>query len=806
MGKSLVIVESPSKAKTIHKFLGKDYRVLASVGHVRDLPKKELGVDVENGFRPKYVTIRGKGKILAEIRNAAQRADAVFLALDFDREGEAIAWHLAQAIGDRARRIHRVVFNEITKQAITEAFRRPGEIDQNRVDAQQARRILDRIVGYKISPLLWEKVRRGLSAGRVQSVAVRLVCEREEEIQAFRPREYWSITASLQGPVPPPFEAKLHKISGKKAEIADQARAEAVLAGIRGRPARVARVQTRQKKKNPPPPYTTSKLQMDASRKLGFSAKKTMMLAQRLYEGLPVGPEGNVGLITYMRTDSTRVAAEALDQAREWIRGRYGPDYLPRKPRQYAKGKRAQDAHEAIRPTTAAREPDAVRPFLAKDEFRLYQLIWNRFVASQMNPALVDTVSVDIEAGDGLFRATGSTLRFPGYMALYVEETENGEAEGEKVLPPLHEGDAVTVLSLTPKQHFTQPPPRYTEATLVKELEEKGIGRPSTYAAILSTIQEREYVELRDKRFHPTPLGVLVNHLLVESFPALLNVEFTATMEGELDRVEEGETEWRQLLERFYRDFERDLERARRTMRDVKKDVQETDITCERCGKPMVIKWGYNGEFIACSAFPDCRNTKDFLRDDQGRIQIMEVEKTEERCPNCGAEMVVKKGRYGRFLACTRYPECKTTRKLIRDQNGRISAPPEEKTDEVCDKCGRPMAVRHGRYGKFLGCTGYPKCRGVKPISIGVDCPEEGCGGFVVQKIFKGRTFYGCSNYPACRFTSKHRPLAEPCPACGAPYLTERFRKEGDEYHKYVGCPNKACDYTRECEEVGARG
>jgi len=807
MGKSLVIVESPSKAKTIHKFLGKNFKVLASVGHVRDLPKKELGVDLERNFEPKYVTIRGKGKVLAEIKSAALHADAVYLAPDFDREGEAIAWHLAQILENKTKEIYRVVFNEITQKAITQAFQHPGRIDQNRVDAQQARRILDRIVGYKISPLLWEKVRRGLSAGRVQSVAVRLVCEREVEIQAFNPEEYWSITAELKAKEPPVFEAKLQKISGGKAEVSNGEQAQGIIEKIQGQDFRVSSIEKKQKKKNPVAPYTTSKLQMDASRKLGFSAKKTMMIAQKLYEGLPVGNEGNVGLITYMRTDSTRVAVDALNEVRGLIQDRFGKEYLPNSPRQYAKGKGAQDAHEAIRPTSSLRDPESTRAYLDHDPFRLYQMIWNRFVASQMNPAILDTVSVDIHVKEFTFRATGSAIRFKGFMTLYMEEAEGetGPVEGESVLPPLHEGELLHVRQIVPRQHFTEPPPRYSEATLVKELEEKGIGRPSTYAAILSTIQDREYTEIREKRFHPTPLGVLVNRLLVESFPDILNVEFTSNMEGELDRIEEGMSNWKVILKTFYDKFVGDLEKARVTMRDIKKELEDTDIICEKCGKKMVIKWGYNGEFIACSAFPECKNTKDFLRDEEGRIQIMKVEKADEKCPECQAEMVVKQGKYGRFLACTRYPECKTTRRLVQDENGRIKTAPEEKTDEICDKCGKPMAVKHGRYGKFLGCSAYPKCKNIKPLSIGVPCPVEGCGGFVVQKIFKGRTFYGCSHYPKCRFNSKQRPLNEPCPACGSPYLIERFRKEGETYHKDIGCPNKSCEYAREIEDAALK-
>ena len=754
MGKNLVIVESPAKAKTINKYLGKDYVVKASVGHVRDLPKSRIAVDVKNDFQPEYEVIRGKGKVITELRKAAKAADKVFLAPDPDREGEAIAWHVASELGVPEENLYRVMFNEITETAVTEAIKNPGKIDIRKVDAQQARRVLDRLVGYQVSPLLWNKVRRGLSAGRVQSVALRLVCEREHEVAAFKPQEYWSVTAHLLAGTPPPFTAKLSRISGKRLELLslkDEASTGAVLEGLKGKKFVVSEVSKKEKKQNPVPPFTTSKLQQEAARKLRFTAKKTMMVAQQLYEGLELGAEGSVGLITYMRTDSTRVADEAVKEVREFISGRYGKEYLPAKPPRYASQKKAQEGHEAIRPTSVNRDPDSVKPFLEKDQLSLYRLIWNRFVASQMNPAVLDMTGVDITAEKYTFRATGTVVKFKGFMAVYTEgkDEEPSDAEADdsetRTLPPLSEGDALTLDRLEPKQHFTQPPPRYTEARLVKELEEKGIGRPSTYASILSTIVDREYVEKLQNAFHSTELGEVVNDLLVQSFPDLFNVEFTAKMEDELDGIEEGTIGWVDAVKDFYGPFEKALITAQKGMRNVKREETPTDIACDKCGKMMVIKWGRNGKFLACPGYPDCRNTRE-LPDKDG------------------------------------------------ESKPRAAAVPEV-TDELCPKCGSPMVIKTGRFGKFLACSGYPACKTTKPISLGVPCPK-GCGGHLSERRTKrGKPFYGCTNYPKCDFATWNRPIPEKCPKCGSPYLEEKYtKKEG----AMIVCPNKDCDYKAE--------
>lgn len=753
MGKNLVIVESPAKAKTINKYLGKDYVVKASVGHVRDLPKSRIAVDVKNDFQPEYEVIRGKGKVVAELRKAAKAADKVFLAPDPDREGEAIAWHVASELGVPEENLFRVMFNEITESAVTEAIKNPGKIDIRKVDAQQARRVLDRLVGYQVSPLLWNKVRRGLSAGRVQSVALRLVCEREHEIAAFKPQEYWSVTAHLMAGSPPPFTAKLSRISGKRLELLslkDEASTSSVLEGVLGKKFVVSEVSKKEKKQNPVPPFTTSKLQQEAARKLRFTAKKTMMVAQQLYEGLELGPEGSVGLITYMRTDSTRVADEAVKDVRGFIEGRYGKEYLPAKPPRYASQKKAQEGHEAIRPTSVNRDPDSVKPFLEKDQLALYRLIWNRFVASQMNPAVLDMTGVDITADKYTFRATGTVVRFKGFMAVYTEgkdeEPSDSDEDSEtRTLPPLAEGDVLSLDRLEPKQHFTQPPPRYTEARLVKELEEKGIGRPSTYASILSTIVDREYVEKLQNAFHSTELGEVVNGLLVQSFPDLFNVEFTAKMEDELDGIEEGTIGWVDAVKDFYGPFEKALITAQKGMRNVKREETPTDIACDKCGKMMVIKWGRNGRFLACPGYPDCKNTRE-LPDKEG-----------ESKPRAVAE--------------------------------------PEVTDELCPKCGSPMVIKTGRFGKFLACSGYPACKTTKPISLGVPCPK-GCGGHLSERRTKrGKPFYGCTNYPKCDFATWNRPIPEKCPKCDSPYLEEKYtKKEG----AMIVCPNKDCDYKAE--------
>ncbi len=745
MGKSLLIVESPAKARTLKGYLGKDFRVEASVGHVKDLPKNELGVDVEAGFQPRYSVIRGKGKVLQRLKQAAREADVVYLAPDPDREGEAIAWHIAEEIRPKRgeKPIYRVMIHEITRKGVQEALRRPGPLDPNRYNAQQARRILDRLVGYQISPILWDKVRRGLSAGRVQSVALRLVVEREREIRAFRPEEYWVVEADLEGSAPPPFRARLRRIAGKPARIGNRDQAEAVREELAGAAFRLVRVERKERRRNPSPPFITSTLQREAFRKLRFSARKTMTLAQRLYEGVDV--EGQpVGLITYMRTDSTRLSDEAVAACRAFIRSRFGPNYLPDRPNVYRARKGAQDAHEAIRPTSMEYPPERVQPFLDPDAFRLYKLIWDRFVACQMQPALFDETAFEIEAGLFGFRATGTVMRFPGFMAVYVEGTDEPPEEGEQAdgrLPDLPEGEVLRCLRLDLQQKFTQPPPRYTESTLVKELEEKGIGRPSTYAQILSTLRDRGYVEVQNRRFVPTELGIIVNDLLVENFPQVMDVGFTAQMEAELDRVEEGKRDWRDLLKNFYAPFSRSVERASREMRNIKEIREPTDVACDRCGQPMVIRWGRNGFFLACSAYPQCRNTKGFERDADGSIRVVNGEPTGEPCPACGADLVIRTGRYGRFKACTRYPDCRYT----------------------------------------------------APVGSGVSCPRQGCGGELVEKRSKrGRTFYGCDRYPDCDYVVWDRPVPRECPECGHPFLVEKTGRGGAVT---VRCPQKDCTY-----------
>jgi DNA topoisomerase-1 len=744
MEKSLVVVESPAKANTINKFLGSNFIVKASVGHVKDLPEKELGVDIEHDFEPRYVTIRGRGKILKELKKASQDVGAIYLAPDPDREGEAIAWHVAEELKDRGKRIYRVLVNEITKKAVLEAIKNPGELQRSKYEAQQARRILDRLVGYQISPLLWEKVRRGLSAGRVQSVVVRIICEREREINSFIPKEYWTITARLEKLTSEEtFEAKLSKVKGEKADISTGVMAREIIQGLDGADFIVSRVESKERKRHAPPPFITSKLQQEAARKLRFSAKKTMMVAQRLYEGVELGPAGSVGLITYMRTDSTRVSEGALREVREYIGQRFGDRFLPPKPIRYKSKKGAQDAHEAVRPTSMELEPKRVASCLNKDQRSLYQLIWDRFVASQMVPALFDQTTVDIEAKDCVFSVTGSVQKFPGFMALYVEgeDEERGE-DGEKArLPELRQGDRLTLLSLAPEQHFTQPPPRFSEATLVKELEERGIGRPSTYAAILSTIQEKDYVRLEKGRFFPTELGLLVTDLLVENFPHVMDVEFTAQMEDKLDKIEDEKVAWVRVLRQFYGPFSKSVESAKTTMRDVKRGGEMTDISCDVCSNPMVIKWGKMGQFLACSSYPKCKNTKDFSRDGEGRIVIQTYEETEHRC----------------------------------------------------DQCGHPMVVKNGKFGKFLACSDYPRCQATKPLTLGITCPSEGCGGELVQKrTRKGKVFYGCSRFPHCQFATWGRPIQEQCPRCAAPFLIEKFsRRRVVTLH----CPKDGCGY-----------
>jgi len=815
--KSLVIVESPAKAKTIQKYLGKGFTVEGARGAGEDLPKSTLGVDTSNHFETDYVVIPGKEKVLARLKKLAGPMDAIYLAPDPDREGEAIAAHLAGELArnggaskkkkkkkkedaDVPPRIQRVTFNEITKRAVQAAFEHPRAIDQNLVDAQQARRVLDRLVGYQVSPLLWDKVRRGLSAGRVQTVALRLIVEREREIKAFEKKEYWTIDAHLSKP--PAFDARFLGKGEEKIEVTNGEDAEKIRAALEPADWIVRSVDKKERRRNAAPPFTTSKLQQDSSRKLRFSVKRTMMIAQRLYEGVELGEEGLVGLITYMRTDSTRVAPEAIQEVREYVGKEYGAAYLPETPNLYKEKKEAQAAHEAIRPTSAMRHPDAIKQYLKEDEYKVYKLIWQRFVASQIMPAVFDQTTVDIDAkaknGDVYwFRVTGSVLKFDGFLRVYEESKEGKDEEDEELkhkLPALEAGQKLTLKELKPEQHFTEPPPRYNEASLVKELEERGIGRPSTYSAILSTIQERQYVQKLGGKFTPTEIGLVVTDLLVENFRDIFDVAYTARLEEELDEIEEGKEKWTDTLAEFYKKFQKDLKYAEKHMENIKRMEKPTDEKCERCGAPLVIKWGKHGSFYACSTYDkEDPNTCTFTKENPINLPDLDsadVQETsqEEYCENCGRVMVLKRGRFGQFMACTGYPDCKTTRRL--DQGKKV---PDIPLDELCPKCGRNMMIRHGRFGEFTACSGYPECKYVKQNYIGVKCPECKEGDLVEKRARKGNTFYGCGNYPKCKFTSAHKPIAEKCPSCGGEYLVEKNLKAGP----VIACPNKECDYER---------
>ena len=748
---TLVVVESPAKARTIGRYLGTGYTVKATVGHVRDLPQRELGVDVKNGFAPKYVTIRGKGKTLADIKRAAKDSSSVLLATDPDREGEAIAWHVAEQINDGAK-VKRILFHEVTESAVAEALEHPVPIDDRKVEAQQARRILDRLVGYKASPLLWKSVKTGLSAGRVQTVALRLVVEREQEIRAFKPQEYWSVEAELEAQKQR-FTAKLHKVAGKKPSIASEKVAAKVVQDVRGKRFIVSAVVRKQRKKWPAAPFITSTLQQEASKQLRFSAKRTMRAAQDLYEGVELGDEGAVGLITYMRTDSTRVASGAIEAARSFILEQHGKPYLPAKANVYRgkKNQRAQDAHEAVRPTGVHHRPERLKRYLSADQFKLYDLIWKRFVASQMTPAVYDTTTIDFEIGKHLFRATGSILVFDGFQVLYREAKESGDKqtfEDLAQIPALEKGDEAKVRRIVPNQHFTEPPPRFSEASLVKELERLGIGRPSTYSAIVSTLRERGYARMESRRFHPTDLGGTVAKVMVNRFPDIFNVEFTSEMENELDKVEEGELEWREVLENFYGPFAKALESV---------------------------------------------DTAQMIREAH---DVEEIEK--QPCPDCGAKLTVKSGRFGPFIACTNYPECRYTKPLKRDKA------PDRPTDEVCAECAAPMVIKSGRYGEFLACTRYPKCKHTRPVPLGVKCPTCGTGDLGERRTRRGRTFFGCSNYPDCDFSTWYRPVPEICPECGFTGAEQRSTKARGEFRRCLKCHH---EFTVEevAGEVAAR-
>jgi len=883
MARSLVIVESPAKAKTINKYLGKNYLVKASYGHVMDLPKKNIGillpadpngkpkkkkrktkakagapekkipkpvvVTSENIFEPTYEVIPNKIKVITDLQKAARGVEAIYLAGDPDREGEAICAHLAEIFGrpkkyaemiakvqeeqkgeakegEEAKpkaekkvlapvngappKIYRVMFNEITQKAIKAAFENPAQVNEDLVDAQQARRVLDRIVGYKVSPLLWNKVRRGLSAGRVQTVALRLIVERELEIRAFVPVEYWTIHAMLDAGTPPVFEAKLHKFKGEDLEVANQAAADAVLAAVEKAKWEVASVTQKEKRRNPPPPFTTSKLQQASYNRLRYTAKRTMGIAQKLYEGVELGSEGSIALITYMRTDSVRVSNDALDQVRTMIPERFGSNYLPEKPNFFKSKKDAQEAHEAIRPTDVTRTPEDVRPYLEDDLFKLYQLIWQRFVASQMLPAIFDQTTIDISASDYTFRATGTVQKFDGYLRVYQmpvaaadREDDEKDDDGEgRSLPQVREGQLLRLESIRPDQHFTEPPPRYNDATLVKDLEEKGIGRPSTYAAIISTLVEREYVTKDQGRFSPTMLGERVSVLLVKSFEDIFDVGFTARLEEELDEIEEGKLGWRTAVQEFWDRFIVDLDKADDEMLSYKAGIP-TGQKCEKCGEGELLeRISRHGFFLGCNRYPDC----DYIKDLSPELPA-EADGTPkiEYCDNCGKEMVIKRGRFGVFLACKGYPDCKTTRRLV--EGTRIARQHDVPLDEKCPLDDAQLLRRAGRFGDFIGCTNYPKCKYTRPITLGIKCPKCDEGEFVRRGISRGRgagrIFYGCSRYPDCDFTTPHEPINQPCPKCHAPFIVEKRTKQGN----FRSCIKEGCDWEIEAPapvEAGA--
>jgi DNA topoisomerase I len=874
MARSLVIVESPAKAKTINKYLGRDYTVKASIGHVMDLPKKTIGIRLpdeepkkkkrgrakKNGkaaerapknpvtlddpkiFEPTLLIIPGKGKVINDLRKSASSADAVYLAADPDREGEAISAHLAMVLSKPARftedqpsngqngksaeqkeqegegaktkgkkgrdeikippidpkKIVRVTFNEITPRAIRAAFEKPRQLDEHLVDAQQARRVLDRIVGYKVSPLLWNKVRRGLSAGRVQTVALRLIVEREQEIRAFVPKEYWTIHAMLEAGEPPIFEAKLSKYKGEEVEVSNKEAADRVVAAVSKAKWQVMEITQKEKRRYPPPPFTTSKLQQAAYNRLRFTSKRTMALAQRLYEGVDLGDEGSVALITYMRTDSVHVSADAIAQVRQLIPERFGSNYLPEKPNFYKSKKDAQEAHEAVRPTDVSRTPEDVRKYLDDGMFKLYQLIWQRFVASQMLPAILDQTTIDISAGDYTFRATGSVQKFDGYLRVYqsavagVSRDDDDFEENEgRALPRVTEGQSLRLTEpVRPEQHFTEPPPRYTEATLVKELEEKGIGRPSTYSSIISTLVEREYVNKHQGRFTPTMLGERVSGLLVKAFDDVFDVTFTARLEEELDDIEEGRLPWRDSVREFWEKFVVDLAKADEHMVSYKIGIP-TGKKCEKCGQGELLeRISRVGFFLGCSRYPEC----DFIQDlPPESDENGDAEDKTEYCENCGREMTLKRGRFGTFLACTGYPDCKTTRRLV--EGTRTPRQPDVPIGEKCPEDQGELLKRHGRFGEFIGCSNYPKCKYTRPITLGIKCPKCGEGEFVRRGSGKGRgrmrTFYGCSRYPDCDFTTPHEPINQPCPKCGAPFIVEKRTKQGH----IRTCLREGCDW-----------
>ncbi len=750
MSKSLVVVESPAKAKTIEKYLGNNFKVVATYGHIKDLPERELGISVEKNFEPHYQLTEKAKKIVAELKKNAKDADRVFIASDPDREGEAIAFHVAEELSSLKKEIKRILFFEITKNAVQKALENPQDLDENKYDAQKSRRVLDRLVGYKISPILWWKVKSGLSAGRVQSVALRLICEREKEIRDFVPEEYWVIKGIFEDHDKSRVIAKLEEIDGKKPKLSNKEETYRVLQELSGKSFYLKTKTEKPRKKSAPLPFITSTLQQDAVRRLSFTTKKTMMIAQTLYEGVDLGEEGPVGLITYMRTDSPRVSPEAISAAREFIKKRYGDEYLSEKPRQFEGKKSAQEAHECIRPTNLALTPEHIKKYLSKDQYALYKMIFDRFIACQMKDAVYNQTVYEItdkEKEKYIFRAKGMTLKFAGFLAAYgevitKEENREEEQEKEESLPFIEKNAELSLVETKPEQHFTSPPPRFTEATLVKELEEDGIGRPSTYASIISTLLEKSYVKLVEGKFHPTDLGCTVSEQLIKGFPDIMDVKFTAKMEQLLDSIEEGKAKWNKVIEDFYTKFSDALEKAKTSMDNLKKKGIETDVLCEICGKPMVIKSKGKNEFLACSGYPDCKNIKNFEIDRSGKVSVVTKKVSDKKCPKCGGNLVIKKG----------------------------------------------------PYSNFLGCENYPKCKHTEPILSDVPCPNK-CGGYLVERRSKkGRIFYGCSNYPQCDFIMNQKPINEKCPDCGHPYLIETTEKRVP----IIKCPNKTCGYKRQ--------
>lgn len=769
MAKFLVVVESPAKARTINKFLGANYIVKASMGHVRDLPENEFGIDIENDFEPKYQPIPKASKAIQGILEAARKAEHILIASDPDREGEAIGWHVAALLERENKPIERIVFNAITKRSILEAAQHPRPIDENLVNAQQARRLLDRIVGYKLSPLLQWSVRKGLSAGRVQSVAVRMVCDREAEVRAFITEEYWTLDATLITPREDRFTARLNQINGEKAQVGNQSAAEAIVQDLQGAAYHVTSVERKEVRRRPYPPFITSTLQQEASRKLRFSPRNTMRIAQQLYEGVELGGEGRIGVITYMRTDSVRIEPEALEDVRQYIRDNFDGAMLPEQPNVYKGKKGAQDAHEAIRPTAAARTPESIRQYLTEEQFKLYQLIWQRFVSSQMTPAVLDQTIIDVVAKIYGFRASGSVMKFAGFTKLYEETADEPEGNGatpeeeraaQSRLPEVLENEALREDGLKPEQHFTKPPARYTEASLIRALEENGIGRPSTYAPTINTIIERTYVERERGRLSPTQLGEDVNKILIAHFPDILELQFTARLEEDLDLVEEGQREWRHLLRDFYAAFLKDLTEAQHKM--AAGAVGESSA-CPTCGKPMEVRQGRFGMFVACQDYPTCKTTVKVNR-------ASAAEATDEKCPACDSPMVIRQGRFGKFMSCSTYPKCKTTFGLDKEGNKVEQAPkePPKKTDQKCPTCGAFLLIRKSRKGdEFYGCEKYPRCRFTRPMELGLKCLKPGCDGELVSKVARGRRFVGCAKHPECNFAVFGKlDKAVACPKC----------------------------------------